>query len=57
MPKMKLFLLGPPQVEVADKPIEIQRRKVKALLIFLAVTGERHQRETLATLLWPGSSQ
>src|SRR5262245_36944463 len=57
MPETKLFLLGSPRLEQADALIEIQRRKAKALLIFLAVTHEAHQREKLATLLWPDSSQ
>jgi DNA-binding SARP family transcriptional activator len=53
MPRIKLFLLGSPHIEVEESPVEIQRRKVKALLIYLAVTGQRHQRERLAALLWP----
>jgi predicted ATPase/DNA-binding SARP family transcriptional activator len=54
---LKLFLLGPLRVEYEAKPVEIQRRTTLALLVYLAVTGESHRRDTLATLLWPESSQ
>jgi DNA-binding SARP family transcriptional activator len=57
MPSLKLLLLGPPRVEYEARPVEIQRRKTLALLVYLAVTGESHRRDTLATLLWPNSSQ
>ncbi len=57
MSSLKLFLLGPPRVEVKGQIVEIQRRKVLALLIYLAVTGDLQRRDTLATLLWPNSSQ
>ena len=57
MARLKLHLLGPPQAEVEDSPVEIQRRKVLALLVYLAVSGEAQRRDTLATLLWPESSQ
>jgi len=51
--QLKLLLLGSPRVELAGTPLEVSRRKAIALLAYLAVTGEVHQRETLATLLWP----
>src|SRR5262245_53038748 len=57
MPRLSLFLLGPPQLMRMGEVVEIQRRKVKALLIFLAVTREPYQREKLATMLWPDNSQ
>lgn len=57
MASLKLLLLGPPQVEYETGPIELQRRSALALLVYLAVTGESHRRDTLATLLWPESSQ
>jgi len=37
--------------------IEIGLRKAWALVVFLAVSKQRHSREALATLLWPGSDQ
>ncbi len=57
MSELKLLLLGPPSVEVDGEPVEIGRRKALALLAYLAVTGERHTRESLATLLWPDYDQ
>lgn len=57
MARLKLYLLGPPQVELENGPVKIQRRKVLALLAYLAVNGETQRRDTLATLLWPDSSQ
>jgi hypothetical protein len=38
-------------LEVDDQIVEIQRRKVLGLLVYLAVTRQIHQRDTLATLL------
>ena len=57
MARLKLYLLGPPQAELEDSPVKIQRRKVLALLVYLAMTGEAQRRDTLATLLWPDASQ
>jgi predicted ATPase/DNA-binding SARP family transcriptional activator/Tfp pilus assembly protein PilF len=51
--QLKLRLLGPPQVELDGKKVEIKRRKALALLVYLAVSLAAHTRETLATLLWP----
>jgi DNA-binding SARP family transcriptional activator len=48
-----LFMLGPPRVERDGVSVEISRRKVVALLAFLAATGKPHSREYLASLLWP----
>jgi hypothetical protein len=42
MSSLKLFLLGPSQVEVAGTPVEINRRKALALLAYLAVSGGPH---------------
>jgi len=56
-PKLKLSLLGSPQVELEGKSITIKRRKALAILIYLAVTGETQRRDTVATMLWPNSSQ
>ncbi len=55
MPCMSLFLFGPPRNEVDGREVIVRRRKAKALLIYLAVTKSRHQREALAALLWPES--
>jgi DNA-binding SARP family transcriptional activator len=52
-----LYLLGPPRLELDGAPVQISRRKVVALLAYLAVTGTSHSRDALATLLWPERSQ
>ena len=57
MAHLRLFLLGAPRVEVDDNVIDLHRRKVLAPLIYLAVTRQRHRRDTLATLFWPESDQ
>ncbi|MDX1415295.1 MAG: hypothetical protein R3293_13955, partial [Candidatus Promineifilaceae bacterium] len=57
MADLSLFLLGPPRVELDGAPLEIGRRKALALLFYLAISGEPQPRDTLATLLWPASSQ
>lgn len=57
MSSLKLFLLGPPQIELDGTPLIIRRSKGLALLSYPAVSGEPQRRDTLATLLWPDSSQ
>ncbi len=54
---LKLFLLGPPRLERDDVPLEVDTRKAIALMAYLAVTGESHSRDALATLLWPDYDQ
>jgi len=50
---LSIFLLGPPRVEAAGKPVPIRRRKALALLSYLCATRGAHTREALAALLWP----
>jgi DNA-binding SARP family transcriptional activator len=57
MSGLKLFLLGSPLIEYDGKPIDINRRKAVALLIYLAVTGDAHTRDGLATMLWSDFDQ
>ncbi len=57
MSGLKLFLLGPPRIELNDAPVHVSRRKALALLAYLAVTGEPQRRETVMTLLWPDSDR
>src|SRR5688500_17955650 len=57
MSSLKLWLLGPPRIELNDMAVTVERQKVLALLVYLAVTGESQRRDTLADLLWPDSSQ
>jgi DNA-binding SARP family transcriptional activator len=57
MQKLRLHLLGSPQAEIDNHPADIQRRKVWALLIYLAVTNQPQRRDSLAALFWPEESQ
>jgi DNA-binding SARP family transcriptional activator len=57
MSPLALHFLGPPRLERDGEPIEIRRRKVLSLLIYLAVTGHSHSRDAMATLFWPELDQ
>lgn len=52
-----LHLLGSPYLERDGTALVIQRRKVMALLVYLAVTGKSHARDSLATLFWSEHDQ
>ena len=54
---LALYLFGPPRLEMDGNPVHIPRRKALALLAYLAVTGQSHSRDWLATLLWPQNDQ
>jgi predicted ATPase/DNA-binding SARP family transcriptional activator len=51
--ELRLAVLGPPRLQLDGAAVEVDTRKAIALLVYLAVTGERHGREALAGLLWP----
>ena len=55
--EFNLYLFGPPRVERAGQPVEINLRKALALLVYVAVTRQPHSRDALATLFWPDKSQ
>jgi predicted ATPase/DNA-binding SARP family transcriptional activator len=55
MSAIKIFLFGTPRLACDGQMVEISRRKTLALLAYLAVNGQIHTREYLATLLWPES--
>lgn len=57
MAHWKLHVLGPPRLEHDDQPVELNLRKAMALFVYLAVTGQPHSRDALATLLWPDDDQ
>jgi predicted ATPase/serine/threonine protein kinase/DNA-binding SARP family transcriptional activator len=57
MAQLKLFVLGQPRLERNGQPVELNLRKALALLVYLAVSGRPHNRDALATLLWPESDQ
>jgi predicted ATPase/DNA-binding SARP family transcriptional activator len=52
-PKLSLWLFGVPQIEQNGLRIEPDTRKAVALFAYLAVTGQSHTREELATILYP----
>jgi len=51
--KLRLNLLGPPEVHLGEKPLTFPTRKTLALLIYLALEENEQPRERLAALLWP----
>ncbi len=53
MAGLTLHLFGPPRLARAGVPVDLERRKATALLAYLAVSGQRQGRATLAALLWP----
>lgn len=53
MDSLRLFFLGPPQIERSALPVEVDTRKAIALLAYLAHTREPQTRERLAGLLYP----
>jgi adenylate cyclase len=57
MPRLALYLLGPPRIERAGEELHIPRRKAIALLAYLAMEPGRHSRDALATLFWPDYDQ
>lgn len=54
---LHLHVLGPPSIEIDGQPVVPDTRKATALLAYLAVTGQRHSRDALATLLYPDYDQ
>jgi len=53
MSKLSLYFFGAPRIELEDKPLSVGHNKAIALLAYLALTGQPHTRESLATFLWP----
>ena len=53
----QLVLFGRPRFYEDGHACELTYRKGLALFAYLGVTGQRHSREALATLLWPDYSQ
>jgi len=53
MVALQIHLFGVPRFEREGKEVNLNRRKMQALLAYLAITGQPHSRETLAVLFWP----
>ena len=57
MTSLDLYLFGNPRLERDKRALKVRRRKSVALLAYLAVTGRPHNRDALATMLWPEHDQ
>jgi len=53
--QLSIRLLGAPEVQIAEAPLALNNQKARALLYYLAATGQPHTRDHLATLLWSES--
>jgi predicted ATPase/DNA-binding SARP family transcriptional activator len=51
--QLTIYLLGAPQIDIDHLPVEVDTRKAIALLAYLVINPQTHQREALSTLLWP----
>jgi len=54
---LRIYLLGPPNVEWASRPLSIPRRQARALLYRLAARLRPVPREHLCFLFWPDASE
>lgn len=50
-------LFGEPQIYHDQSPIHLNMKKALALIAYLVTTGGEHNRERVAMLLWPDSSE
>lgn len=57
MTELVIRLLGTPVVTIHGHPIEVDTRKAIALMAYLAITRQSHQRSALAVMFWPESDQ
>lgn len=53
MAELRILLFGPPRLEVDGAPKRIGRRKVTALLAYLAMASRPYSRDELAELFYP----
>src|SRR5688572_7852741 len=57
MPPLRLYLFGSPRLEVEGQPVAVDRRKLMALLSYLALSPRPQSRDSLAALFWPEYDQ
>ena len=50
--QLTICLFGSPEVRIAETLLDLHDQKARALLYYLAATGQSHTRDHLATLLW-----
>jgi len=55
--RLEIRMMGTPEVSAEGKFLALNQLKPRALLFYLAATGESHTRDHLATLLWGESGQ
>ena len=55
--RLSIRLMGAAEVSVGTMPLVLNQLKSRALLFYLATTGQSHTRDHLATLLWGESGQ
>jgi DNA-binding SARP family transcriptional activator len=55
-PRLRIYLLGSPQVKWDDEVLDVPRRQVRALLYYLATHLQRAPCEYLRFLFWPDRS-
>src|SRR5687767_12842978 len=56
-PRLALYLLGFPKLEIDNVPVATDRRKALALVAYLAINKGKHPRESLSSLFWPDYDQ
>jgi predicted ATPase/DNA-binding SARP family transcriptional activator len=57
MRQLRIALFGYPAITLDDEQLAIPERKALALIAYLALSGERHSRATLALRFWPDLDQ
>src|SRR5690242_19882178 len=55
--RLNIRLMGTPEISIDGMPFALNHIKSRALLFYLASTGQSHTRDHLATLLWAESGQ
>src|SRR6266436_4351575 len=54
---LTIHLLGTPEARITGIPLALHHQKARALLYYLAATGQSHTRDHLAALLWSESPE
>ena len=54
-PRLNIRVLGSAEIQVSGTALYLNHLKARALLFYLAATGQPHTRDFLATLLWSES--
>ncbi len=53
MTRLSMAVLGPPQIQLDNNPLDVDTRKAIALLVYLALATEPQRRDSLTALFWP----